>query len=67
MPITEADEKLSEAYERVQQAMRLVNDVVVLECPGHDEYREDALAGLREVQAQLIELRDRLRPFRLTR
>ncbi len=57
---TDADRKLEEAKEAINVAVMALNDILVGEVWGHDEYRADYRATMRAAYADLLRLKDEL-------
>ena len=56
---TTADEKVAEAKEHVDKALRALNEVIVLRCWGHEEYRPEYREALKDSFEDLLVIRDR--------
>lgn len=59
---TTADEKLEEAREAVNKAVLALNEIVVLECWGHDEYDEKFRADIEAAFNRLRDIKRKLSP-----
>jgi len=59
---TTADEKLEQAKHHVLEAIKALQEIVVGECDGHDDYRQDYEESIHWAHQQLLEIRKRLRP-----
>lgn len=57
---TTADEKLDEAREATDQALKALNEIVVNECWGHDEYKKEFTQQIHEAHFMLIQIRTKL-------
>jgi hypothetical protein len=57
---TAADEKLAEARQHVRQALKAINEIVVDECSGHDDFTPEFSVKLRDAHLLLIQVRDKL-------
>lgn len=55
--ITRADEHLSAARERINEAILELDQIVVQECSGHDEYSRDFRDKLETVFATLRQMK----------
>ncbi len=54
---TEADNCRDRAKENVKQAINELNEIVIREVWGHDEYKPEYRDGLYDAMIQLIEVR----------
>jgi hypothetical protein len=57
---TAADTHIASAKEHIRAALRELNEVVVMQCWGHDDFNDDYQADLKMAHKQLIDLRDLL-------
>jgi hypothetical protein len=57
---TTADERLDSAYTHIKDAVKDLSSVIIDECWGYDDYREDYKNMLHEVMQELILLKKRL-------
>lgn len=57
---TEADDHRDQAVGHIKKALEHINEIVVLQCSGHEEHNETYRQKLRESHAKLVELRDAL-------
>lgn len=58
--ITEADRKLTEARQAIRVALKAINEIVVEECWGHDQWNEEFTSKVQEAHSILIKLRRKL-------
>jgi hypothetical protein len=58
---TTADERLDSAIEHMKDAVKNLNDIVIGECWGYDEFKTSFRQEMTEVMMELIRLRKRLR------
>ncbi len=59
---TTADERLDDAKRGIREAVLSLNEILVGECWGHDQWNEEYRAKMREAYAALLRLRDQLGP-----
>lgn len=57
---TTADEKIDEARQNIREAAKALSEVVVDDCYGADEYKEEFQETLREVLNDLLNIKNRL-------
>ena len=57
---TTADEKLDEARDSADQALKALNEIVVGECWGHDEWNDEFTQQIHEAHSMLIQIRGKL-------
>ncbi len=57
---TTADEKIDEARDSINKALKALNEIVVNECWGHDEFNKAFTKKMLEAHAMLIEVRSKL-------
>ncbi len=57
---TAADERLDSAHQHIKEAIRDLSSIVIEECWGHDEFREDYTETIHEVMQELISLKKKL-------
>lgn len=58
---TTADEKLDEARKHIYQAVLALNEIVILECYGHDDFDQDTKDKVRESFQNLLKIRQELK------
>ena len=58
---TTADEHLDSAKQHIKDAVKDLSEIVVEQCWGHDEYREEYSEELKRIFRELLEIRDRIR------
>lgn len=57
---TRADDKLSEARESTDQALKALNEIVVDQCWGYDEFSDKTIKQVHDAHLALIEIRKML-------
>lgn len=57
---TTADEKLDEARESTDKALKALNEIIVNECCGHDEWNDKFTQQIHESHSMLIQIRRKL-------
>lgn len=60
MVTSAADEHLSEAKDKLRDALQHLSSIVVDRCNGYDDFSEDYRDTIRESFAKLIAIRDEL-------
>ena len=57
---TVADERLAEARDHLNQAIKALADIVVNQCSGYDEWNAEFQSKMRESLAELINVREEI-------
>ncbi len=57
---TDADEHRDQAVKHVREALRHLNEIIALECWGHDQYTRDYKNKLLEAHTKLVQIREDL-------
>ena len=58
MYTTTADEHRDKAIEHIKEAISELSEIIVNQCSGHNDFREEYKNSLKEMMNTLIELRD---------
>ncbi len=57
---TTADDRLSDAHDGVDKALKALTDIIVNQCWGYDEFKAEAINRFENVHAKLIQIRKEL-------
>jgi len=57
---TAADERLDSAHQHIKEAIRDLSAIVIEECWGYDEYKEEYTEKIHEVLQELMTLKKKL-------
>lgn len=55
--VTDADEKIDEARDSSDKALKALNEIVVNECFGHDDYNDEFTQKIHKAHSMLIQIR----------
>jgi hypothetical protein len=57
---TTADERLESAREHIKEATKDLSEIVIGECDGHDEFKEEFVVNMYQILQELVDVKKRL-------